>query len=69
MTREQALAEAIDAAATAKRLANKAADAAYGTESMQRTTLYATASGAWSDVARAYTGLAAQLTAAEKPEA
>ncbi|MFF3912694.1 hypothetical protein ACFYZB_04285 [Streptomyces sp. NPDC001852] len=69
MTREQALIEAIDAAAKAKALANKARDAAYETESPTRTSVFATASGAWSDVARSYTALAAQLATDEKTEA
>ncbi|MFE1882648.1 hypothetical protein [Streptomyces diastatochromogenes] len=69
MNREQALAEAIDAAAKAKALANSAREAAYQTESQAKTSLYATASGAWSDVARAYTDIAAQLPADETPEA
>ncbi|KUN03967.1 hypothetical protein AQI95_21245 [Streptomyces yokosukanensis] len=69
MTREQALAEAIDAAAKAKALASNARDAAYQTESQARTSVYATASGAWADVARAYTDIAVQLAADEKPEA
>lgn len=69
MTREQALAEAIAAASKAKALANNARDAAYQTESQCRTSLYATASNAWADVARSYTDIAALLPADEKPEA
>lgn len=69
ITREQALAEAVNAAVNAKFLARQAHDAASYTESQARTSVYATASGAWSDVARAYTGLAAQLPADEKLEA
>ncbi|MGW1808238.1 hypothetical protein [Streptomyces sp. NPDC002078] len=69
MNREQALNRAIDAANEAKALAAKARDAAYGSENAARTSLFATASGAWSDVARAFTGIAAQLAADEKTEA
>ncbi|MEU8031323.1 hypothetical protein AB0C13_22230 [Streptomyces sp. NPDC049099] len=67
MTREQALIEAIDAATKAKALASKARDAAYETESPTRTSVFATASGAWADVARSYTDIAAQLGNDERP--
>ncbi|MFI2202683.1 hypothetical protein ACH47Z_18260 [Streptomyces sp. NPDC020192] len=69
MTRAQALAEAIAAAAKAKSLARQAHDAATYTESQGRTSVYTTASAAWADVSRSYTALAEQLAAVEKPEA
>lgn len=69
MNREQALAKAIEAARTAEKLAADAERTAHHTDYHSRAPIYAAASGAWSDTARAYVALAAQLPADDKTEA
>lgn len=62
MTREQALQEAAEAAAAAKKLAFEAQRAAHHSGDPQR---YAVAGAVWADTSRAYTALAASLPATD----
>lgn len=69
MTREQILKQAIDAAATAKRLAGHAESAAHSTERYHYTERYAAAGAAWADVARSYAAIAQLLPETETADA
>lgn len=66
LTREQALTEALTAAAESKRLAGHAGTAAHGSDQAKVQGL-AAAGALWADVARSYAALAAVLP--EQPEA
>lgn len=60
MTREQALAKAVDAVARAARLADHAEQAAHGTH-YEKAQQLAAAGALWADVARSYAALAQAL--------
>ncbi|MEV0183826.1 hypothetical protein AB0I54_31760 [Streptomyces sp. NPDC050625] len=61
MTRDQALTEAREAAAKAKKLAEEAERAVNSLDRHHKTERYAAAGSAWADVSRTYTDLAALL--------
>lgn len=68
MNRQQALAEALDAARSSKALAKRVEDAAYNGDSMREIPRLAAAASGWADTARAFAAIAAALPEPKKVE-
>lgn len=65
MTREQIIAQALDAANRAKALATQAESASHSIERHHQTERFAAAGATWADVARSYAAVAELLTETE----